>query len=93
MLLDLRIWEVAEIVPVVSFGLLFEGISSLKTFLGIFHEDTNKNYHCTCLDEFFANVSTLKSYLLFISIVEMPGRSTDKAKWHSVKNRINSDLK
>lgn len=33
----------------------------------------------------------LKSYFLFISIVKVDGRSTDKAKCHSVKNCISSD--
>ena len=60
MLLGLGMWEVAEIVPVVSFGLLFEGTSMklpIKTIIAL---------------AWMSSLSAhLKSYLLFISIVKV----------------------
>lgn len=81
MLLGLGIWDVAEIIPVVSFGLLFEGSSMkipIKTIIAL-----------AWISSLLMSAH-LKSYLLFISIVKVPGRSTERAKCHSVKNCINS---
>lgn len=85
MFLGLGIWEVAEIAPVVSFRLLFEGTSlkiPIKTIIALAWMSS------------LLMSAHLMSYLLFVSIVKVaqwPGRSTDRAKCHSVKNCINSD--
>lgn len=82
MLLDLGIWEVDEIVPEVSFELPFEG-TSMKVLMKTITE-------LPWMSSSLMSVH-LKSHSLYSNIVKVPGKSTERAKCHSVENCINSD--
>lgn len=82
MFLGWGIWEVDEIVPEVSFDLLFEGTSMKVPMKNI----TDLPWMNSLLMS-----AHLKSHSLSINIVKVPGRSTERAKCNPVKNCINSD--
>lgn len=76
MLLGWGIWEVDEIVPEVSFELLFEGTSMKVPMKNIIELSWMSSSLMS---------AHLKSRSLSINIVKMPGRSTERAKCNPVK--------